>query len=173
MIRVTTILMQACGPAGMISGQSLDLDDTSNHDQRDLQLIHQLKTGLLIQACIDMTLAAGKPSVTETQSLKEFAQQLGLLFQIQDDYLDCYASSDILGKGRSSDLANQKQTFASLYTKEELASEIKDRMHGIKQCLNSFGSTAENLYQILSIVEKPMIESQNSIVFPSNLDKNN
>lgn len=117
-------LVHAAGFSGMCSGQSLDCLNSANNES-ELFIMHALKTGKLISACITMpSLASGAPSAV-LQQLDEFSKILGLTFQMQDDYLDRYASLEAIGKGRASDAANQKTTFASLYTKAQL----RDRIH--------------------------------------------
>jgi farnesyl diphosphate synthase len=121
-VKVTRELVSASGPAGMVSGQSLDLSELGNPaiSESQLRTIHSLKTGKLILACINMVLLVVSPPVVTVSALRDYAKHLGLVFQMQDDYLDRYATSDLLGKGRASDLANQKLTFTSLYSKDDL-----------------------------------------------------
>lgn len=127
-IAITQILVKASGVSGMVSGQSLDLSELakSSVSEEQLREIHLLKTGRLILACFEMVLAAQTTpltAVTET-AFKTYARHIGLVFQMQDDYLDYYAPANILGKGRSSDLANEKTTFATLFTRPQLEEEI-------------------------------------------------
>ncbi len=124
-IAVTLELVKASGISGMVSGQSLDLSELakSSTSEKQLREIHYLKTGRLILACIEMVLNAHTVSKVHQVALRTYASHLGLVFQMQDDYLDYYAPAD-LGKGRSSDLANQKTTFATLYSKSKLEEEI-------------------------------------------------
>lgn len=126
-ITIAHELVKASGVSGMISGQSLDLSElaTSTATEEQLKKIHHLKTGKLISACIEMTLAAQNPVHEQFGlALRTYANHIGLVFQMQDDYLDHYAPATILGKDRSSDLANQKTTFASLLSKNKLEEEI-------------------------------------------------
>lgn len=115
----------------MVSGQSLDLSELakSSTGEEQLREIHYLKTGRLILACIEMVLSAHSAPEPYKVALRTYASHLGLVFQMQDDYLDRYAPAELLGKGRSSDLANQKITFATLFSqknwKKRSASIIK------------------------------------------------
>ena len=147
-------IVQACGPSGMVSGQSLDLSALTRPDisAAQLETIHQLKTGRLILACINVVLTAALPSDKEIAALQKFAQHLGILFQMQDDYLDQYGSTDALGKGRSSDLANQKQTFANLCTQTELAELIAQHIYHAEQALLVFQDRAHSLNELLTSI---------------------
>ena len=67
----------------MIGGQWLDLQGDGNRED-----LHRLKTGALFQASIVCALAAGDVPHEEREPWREFAAELGLLFQIVDDLLD-------------------------------------------------------------------------------------
>lgn len=146
-IEIARELVVASGPAGMVSGQSLDLSELANAaiTESQLHLIHSLKTERLISACINMVIAASHSTEREATALRDFAKHLGFVFQIQDDYLDHYAKTDLLGKGRASDQANQKITFASLYSKEELHDLIDTHFQFAKDALIPLGEKAEDL----------------------------
>ncbi len=157
-VAVTKELVSACGPSGMVSGQSLDMSELSQLaiQEEQLRQIHLLKTGKLILACINMVLAASQPTErydiswpNQVESLQSFGLHLGLLFQMQDDYLDRFGQSDLLGKGRSSDSANQKQTFATLCDQATLLEHIQHHLHQAQQSLISFGEQAKHLHQLL------------------------
>ncbi|MDP3562012.1 MAG: polyprenyl synthetase family protein [Legionellaceae bacterium] len=159
-VAVAHELLLASGPSGMVSGQSLDMTELTNPNISEAQLceIHLLKTGKLILACINMVLAASETSEASAKALRQFAMHLGLLFQMQDDYLDRYSHSDSLGKGRSSDSANEKQTFANLYDEARLAQLIQDHIDMARQALAQFGTKARNLLDLLSYVQNRISE---------------
>ncbi len=149
-------LLNASGVSGMISGQSLDLTDLSNSSIQESQLaaIHNLKTGKLISACFTMVLiAARRSSVEVTQAFSSYGQRLGLVFQMQDDYLDCYAGKK-LGKKEASDTRNQKATFATLYSKNELENLIHNHFKDAKAALGSLGSRANALLMLTESLEQ-------------------
>lgn len=151
-------LVQACGPSGMVSGQSLDLSALKEPgiSAADIESIHQLKTGRLILACINVVLAAAKPSSHEATALRQFAHHLGILFQMQDDYLDQFGAQDALGKGRSSDLANQKQTFANVCSQTKLAELIVQHIQQAEQALDLFQERSGNLKGLLTTIQNRM-----------------
>ena len=84
-------------------------------------------------------------------ALQVYTKHLGLVFQIQDDYLDQYASVSTLGKGRSSDRANQKTTFATLYSREQLKEKI-DRHYQI--ALGSLTLFDEKALPLIELTKK-------------------
>ncbi|MGF2325091.1 hypothetical protein, partial [Acinetobacter baumannii] len=62
--------------------------------------------------------------------------------------LDLYAPTQILGKGRSSDQANQKTTFATLFNKQQLEEEIAVHYQTAMDSLRLFGSKAAALIEL-------------------------
>ena len=151
-ITVASVLIQATGINGMIRGQNLDLRMLSKPDLTEAQLseIHHLKTGKLMIACAEMVLAA-KEGHTENwvpKALKTYTNHVGLVFQMQDDYLDCYAPTEKLGKDRSSDSVNQKTTYATLFSKHQLQEKIKAHFEIALAALQPFGAKAKVLVKL-------------------------
>jgi len=109
-------LCQAAGASGMVGGQSIDLVSTNINIPIDaLTQLHNLKTGALLTACVKLPcLLSADISEQNTQQLLEFAQHIGLAFQIQDDILDVTSDTSTLGKPQGSDEEANKSTFVSL-----------------------------------------------------------
>ena len=152
-LKMVQILLHASGPAGMISGQSLDLTELSQQDPLPLarlSLIHQLKTAELIQACVQMPLQACSLEQQHAVGapLLAFAQSFGLAFQMQDDYLDAY-HPEKLGKGHASDQANQKQTFATRYDQSTLNTLVQHTFQEATAHLASLGERIKPLIDFL------------------------
>lgn len=157
-IDVTHELIRASGPSGMVSGQSLDLSELTNPsiDESKLCEIHLLKTGKLISACVNMVLAACYPTPVATHALRQFAHYFGLVFQMQDDYLDQYGNSTVLGKNQGSDAANQKSTFATLYPRDKLHQLIYEHFQQAQNALAPLGGRADDLREFLEHLQQRM-----------------
>jgi len=126
-------LTHASGAAGMCGGQALDIDATGRlQSLADLQHMHALKTGALIRAAVRMGALCGDAPQSDLNQLDDFANALGLAFQVRDDILDVEASSEQLGKTAGKDQAQAKSTFPALLgmdgAKAELAA-LGQRMH--------------------------------------------
>jgi farnesyl diphosphate synthase len=148
-LRIAWMILKAIGVEGMLSGQSLDLTELSTPISKNrLCEIHQLKTGRVIQACVESAIVAGSCSKEESEALYKYGHQLGLLFQMQDDYLDRYATHQ-LGKNRSSDLMNEKTTFATLCTEKELEELIINHHEKLEEMLSLFGYRAHHLQNLV------------------------
>ena len=111
-VKALKLLSQACGKNGMVLGQHLDIENENNltkTDQENLDHIHQLKTGKLIECSILFGQINNDLNDSELQNFKSFSRKLGLAFQIIDDVLDVTESSENLGKNNNSDIKNNKQ----------------------------------------------------------------
>jgi geranylgeranyl diphosphate synthase, type II len=126
-------LVGATGVAGMVGGQYVDVTEfeaggigDGEVDPALLRQMHFLKTGRLIAASVGVVLMLGEMPEDETIPYREFADELGVLFQIVDDILDVTGSDEELGKPSGSDERHGKLTYVSVYGLEkarELASE--------------------------------------------------
>jgi geranylgeranyl diphosphate synthase type II len=133
-LRTIAVVADAAGAAGMVGGQSLDLDAASPGspplEASGLREMHMRKTGALIVA----SALGGAIMAGATESLAEaigrYGIEIGLAFQIVDDILDVEGSSAELGKTAGKDAAAGKPTYPSLYgleTSRRLAAECLDR----------------------------------------------
>ncbi|KDM92962.1 (2E,6E)-farnesyl diphosphate synthase [Photobacterium galatheae] len=109
-------LAQAAGASGMCAGQALDLAaEKKQVGLTQLESIHRHKTGALIRCAIRLgALAAGEKGVAILPQLDQYANAIGLAFQVQDDILDVISDTQTLGKPQGSDLALEKSTYPAL-----------------------------------------------------------
>lgn len=112
-------LAEAASEQGMCGGQYLDTAKSERfRTVEELQTIHAGKTGALLRAACLMGVcaSAGRRCVDGEAfaAAKEYAENLGLAFQIQDDILDVTATTEALGKPVGSDAANEKTTYVTL-----------------------------------------------------------
>ncbi|ARD23171.1 MULTISPECIES: (2E,6E)-farnesyl diphosphate synthase [Shewanella] len=114
-LAMVTALAKASGYSGMCGGQAIDLSSTDKRiNIEQLTQLHNKKTGALISCAAELALIAANASDTEQQIIREFAENIGLAFQVQDDILDITASTEELGKPQGSDEEANKSTFPSL-----------------------------------------------------------
>ena len=115
-IRMMRCLSSAAGSTGMTGGQAQDLMAEGKTLQPDeLQLMHERKTGYLIQAAIMMVCdACPELAPDDRDSIHSFADHIGLAFQVCDDILDVESSTEALGKPQGSDIAANKATYPSV-----------------------------------------------------------
>jgi geranylgeranyl pyrophosphate synthase len=107
-------------PNGMVAGQFYDIEaEGKTIDIQKLKQIHQNKTGALIRFSAYAGAIIGNATNSELLAIKNYAENLGLLFQITDDLLDVTQTSEILGKTAGKDLVAEKATYPSIYGIEE------------------------------------------------------
>jgi len=114
-VEMVQVLAYAAGPHGICGGQYLDLSGEGWHLTIDelLELV-SMKTAALISAAAKLGVIAGGGTPEQVNAAHEYAQAIGLAFQVRDDVLDCVATAEELGKPIGSDIENEKSTFASL-----------------------------------------------------------
>jgi len=77
-----------------------------------------LKTSVLLASCLQMGAVLGGASVGNQQHLYEFGKNLGIAFQIQDDFLDAFGDAAKFGKERGGDIKTNKKTFLLIHALE-------------------------------------------------------
>lgn len=124
---VTRRLAEAVGEEGMLAGEALDLAAQAGQetDLSELERIHAMKTGsLFIACCVEAGRISGA-GPTEIASLRAYAKNLGLAFQIIDDVLDEVGDPAKTGKDAGQDAKGANfVTFAGVEGARKLADEL-------------------------------------------------
>ena len=112
-------------------GQQLDMDfETTEKVGMDEYLsMIELKTSVLLAASLQMGAVLGGAGLGNQQHLYNFGKTLGLAFQVQDDYLDCFGDPAKFGKQVGGDIVAGKKTFLLIRTLE-VATEAQQRQIG-------------------------------------------
>ena len=112
-VEAVRVLARACGADGMVAGQVLDTL-YGIHTEEQLKAMYRLKTGVMISGAAELgCVAADMPADMRAQAV-EFADRLGLAFQIRDDMLDVIGNADEFGKPIGSDKDEGKVTYVDL-----------------------------------------------------------
>ncbi len=169
-------------------GQQLDMDfekkDTVSFD--DYVNMITLKTSVLVAASLQLGAILGGAGGGNQNHLYEFGKNLGIAFQVQDDYLDAFGNPDKFGKQVGGDILANKKTFllihameaASVNAKKELlqlmidnpADKVEKVLGIFKECKadewakqlqqNYFTAALKHLEDVavLSVRKKPLME---------------
>lgn len=142
----------ATASSKMVCGQVLDLQSEGKRvDQATLEKIHQNKTGALISAAIMMAaVTVFKGTDLALPKLREYAQAIGLAFQVQDDILDIVADTQQLGKTAGKDQQVEKSTYPALMGLQA-AQAYAQQLHD--QAFNALSHFSENTEQLYGISE--------------------
>lgn len=97
-------------------GQQLDMDFESRNDVHIDEYIHMitLKTSVLLACSLKMGALIGGALGDNANKLYEFGKNMGIAFQLQDDYLDAYGDTQKLGKQNGGDIKANKKTYLLL-----------------------------------------------------------
>lgn len=113
--RAISVLAQKTGIYGMVGGQVMDLDFEKNGaNGEELTAMYIKKTSCLLEAAAMCGAVLAGADGETVKKAEEYAENLGLAFQITDDILDCTADEKTLGKPIGSDKKNGKTTFVTL-----------------------------------------------------------
>jgi geranylgeranyl diphosphate synthase type II len=101
-------------------GQQLDMDFEKRNDVQLDEYLHMisLKTSVLLAASLQMGAILGGASEGNCKHLYQFGLNLGIAFQIQDDYLDAFGDPEKFGKDVGGDIKQNKKTFLLLHALE-------------------------------------------------------
>ena len=105
-------------------GQQLDVDFETRNDVTIPEYINmiRLKTSVLVAAALKMGAIVAEANNENANLIYDFGLNLGLAFQLQDDYLDSFGNPETFGKQVGGDIIENKKTY--LYLKAlEVASE--------------------------------------------------
>lgn len=110
-------------------GQQVDMDfeKKSSVNLDEYVSMITLKTSVLLAASLQMGATLGGAGQGNQQHLYGFGKNLGIAFQVQDDYLDAFGDPDKFGKQVGGDIIANKKTFLMIYAME-VASEAQKKI---------------------------------------------
>lgn len=139
-------LARGAGRDGMCAGQVLDMEGEQRPlSLEELRLVHRKKTGALLEAACVMGVIAAQGSREMLTAARTYAAGIGLAFQIRDDLLDHFSTTEELGKPVGSDEANHKTTFYTLLGKERCEELIRESTEQAKEAIRPAFSDSEFL----------------------------
>lgn len=138
-------------------GQQYDMnfEDLPFITMEDYLKMIGLKTAVLIACSAKIGALIGGASEAQAQALYDFGYQLGIAFQITDDYLDVYADPNVFGKNVGGDITNNKKSWLLVKTMKEACGEDKEELNAIlslpEECAQEKISRMKALYAKLDI----------------------
>lgn len=140
--RAIRVLAENAGSPGMVGGQVLDmLSQTRECSEDEVLAIQSRKTGALVKAACVLGVIAGGGTEEQIQAASQFADCLGLAFQIRDDMLDVIGDAGELGKAVGVDA--EKNTFVRLYGLEKCESLVHHYTEKAISFLSAFDDTGD------------------------------
>ena len=140
-INIISKTSEYAGINGMIGGQMIDIESENKKiDLETLKYIHSHKTGKLIKLPIEIACIIANLEKDKREILEEYADLIGLAFQVKDDILDVEGTFEDLGKPVGSDINLHKATYPSILGMEESKKILNDTVEKAKEIIkNKFG----------------------------------
>jgi farnesyl diphosphate synthase len=150
-LNLLNILAKATGSTGMAGGQAIDLESVGKTlSQAELESMHRLKTGALIQAAA--LLGAADGSLEEVAAVEVFAANIGLAFQVVDDILDVEADTSTLGKTAGKDVNSNKPTYVTILGLQVAKLHAQKLYENAIAAIAPFGSKAQHLRALAGLI---------------------
>jgi len=148
-------------------GQQYDIDFESRDDvtlPEYLKMI-EYKTAVLVAAAMKMGAIIANAPEGDTNAIYEFGKNLGIAFQLQDDYLDAFGDPKTFGKQVGGDIIENKKTFLYLKALQDAEQEQKEsllHLYSIKpEDSKAKVEAAKSIFTKSGSVEKTKAEIQN------------
>ena len=140
-VNIISKTSEYAGINGMIGGQMIDIESENKKiDLETLKYIHSHKTGKLIKLPIEIACIIANVEKDKREVLEEYADLIGLAFQVKDDILDVEGTFEDLGKPVGSDVDLHKATYPSILGMEESKKILNDTVEKAKEIIkNKFG----------------------------------
>ena len=140
-VNIISKTSEYAGINGMIGGQMIDIQSENKKiDLETLKYIHSHKTGKLIKLPIEIACIIANVEKDKKEVLEEYADLIGLAFQVKDDILDVEGTFEDLGKPVGSDVDLHKATYPSILGMEESKKILNNTVEKAKQIIkNKFG----------------------------------
>ncbi len=149
LLKAILLISAGAGYKGMIEGQMRDIaSENTKLAQTDLEAMHTLKTGALIEAATCAGAILGGGGSAQIDRLKSYARHIGLAFQVTDDILNVEGDPKLLGKAVGTDQDRNKNTYpalSGLAASKTYAYKLIDKS---LQALESFDNKAEPLRSV-------------------------
>src|SRR6185312_7388058 len=120
-------LAEAAGHDGMIGGQIIDMLAAESFGLDEVSNLQRLKTGQLFEFSCEAGPILGKASAEDRRRLRDYAHEMGLVFQITDDLLDVTSTAEKTGKAVGKDAGMGKATLVTLLGVEGARAEAERR----------------------------------------------
>jgi geranylgeranyl pyrophosphate synthase len=138
----------------MVEGQNRDIrSENMKITEQELDEIHYLKTGKLIEACVICVCLLKKDlSKKHIKEFVQFSQKFGLAFQIRDDVLDIIGKETEIGKPLNSDIKKNKSTYPSILGLEQSQKKAELLATEAMKILSNLPYETSNLEKLCSLI---------------------
>ena len=134
-------------------GQQYDMNFESRNDVREEEYIEmiRLKTSVLLACALKAGALIADAPEEDCEQLYQFGEKIGLAFQLQDDYLDCYGDPAVFGKQIGGDICCAKKTFMLINAFNRANDAQKAEL---KRLLNDVDEREEKVAGVLALYDE-------------------
>jgi geranylgeranyl diphosphate synthase type II len=151
-------------------GQQLDVDFETRNDVSIDEYIKMItnKTSVLVAAAMKMGAIIANAHLLDVQKIYDFGLNLGIAFQLQDDYLDTFGNYKDFGKQIGGDITENKKTY--LYLKALEVSNLEDKQLLI-DCYNSKNTVVNKVEKVTNIFIKNKVDKLTEVAIEAYTNK--
>ena len=150
---IIKLLCNCAGHTGIAGGQDLDLKyEKKNKSLNQIINMQRKKTGKLFKFCVQSASIIGNKSKSENIRFGKLGEEIGLLFQLSDDFLDLKGSQKLVGKPIKKDKKKGKSTLIKLMGYENALRYADNLMKKILIKLKKHGKNAKNLIETIEFI---------------------
>ena len=151
--KIIKSLANCSGHSGIAGGQELDLK-FENKKKNITQIINmqKKKTGRLFNFCFYAVGVVAKKNKNEISYLSNLGEEIGLLFQLADDFLDIKSSKKLAGKNIGKDSKKGKSTLLNIMGYEKTYTYANNLKKKILLKLRKHGKNAEDLTKTIEFI---------------------
>lgn len=141
--------------AEVCEGQQLDMDFEQKQSVSMDDYLHMitLKTSVLLAGSLKIGSIMGGATAGNQDHLYEFGKNLGIAFQIQDDYLDAFGDPAKFGKQVGGDIKANKKTFLMIHAMQSASAIQKEQLYELMQ-----HNPADKVEKVLSIFKSAGVD---------------
>ena len=153
-LELVRLLSDTIGSEGVIAGQLKDLrSEGRSPDAEELKAMYTQKTGTLFVAAAEAGARIARVPPDWIEPIRQFAMNMGILFQIMDDLLDRFGTLEATGKDVRQD--DGKRTLVSVLGPDEARAEACHRLEAAERALDPLGAAGRPLDEMVRSLMGP------------------
>ena len=136
-------------------GQQMDMDFEKNENVTFDEYVEMitLKTSVLLASSLQMGAIIGGAGLGNQQHIYEFGKNLGIAFQVQDDYLDAFGDPEKFGKQTGGDILADKKTFLMIHALEVADGNARQEINDL-----AGSKSKDKIQRILKIYKESKVD---------------
>ena len=151
---IIRLLSNCSGHTGIAGGQELDLKfENKNKSLKKIIDMQRKKTGKLFNFCLQSAAIVANKSIKEKAAYGKLGEEIGLLFQLSDDFLDIKGSSKLVGKPIKKDKKKGKSTLINLMGYKNSLRYANNLKKKILLKLRKHGKKARDLIDTIEFIQ--------------------